>query len=253
MIDVWMVVVASALAGFVDAVVGGGGLVLLPALFATFPSAAPATLLGTNKCAGVCGTTWAAVQYARRVSLQWRVLWPAVAAALLASAWGAHAVMQMDATLLKRALPVILLLVLPYTLARKDLGREHAPRLKGNTEIAAAMGIGAAVGLYDGFFGPGAGSFLVFLFVRALGHDFLHASAHAKVVNVATNLAALASFAWAGHVWWHLAVPMAVANVLGSVVGARMALQRGAGFVRAMFIVVVALLILKTGYDAFLR
>ncbi len=253
MLELVMVVLASALAGFVDAIVGGGGLILVPMLFAAFPTAAPATLLGTNKGASVWGTAWASVQFARRVVLRWRVLGPTVVAALVASALGAHAVMRVDATRLKQALPVMLLVLLIYTLARKDLGRVHAPRLHGAGEIAAAMGIGMAVGLYDGFFGPGTGSFLVFLFVRALGHDFLHASAHAKVVNTATNAAALAAFAWAGQVWWHLAVPMAMANVIGSVFGARLALQRGAGFVRGMFIVVVALLILKTGYDAFLR
>ncbi len=253
MIEIVLVVAASALAGFVDAVVGGGGLILIPALFAAFPGAPPAQLLGTNKGASVWGTAWASVQFARRVVLQWRVLGPTVVAAWLASALGARLVMGVDATRLKQALPVMLVLLLAYTVARKDLGREHAPRLHGRRETLAAMAIGTAVGFYDGFFGPGTGSFLVFLFVRVLGHDFLHASAHAKVVNTATNAAALLAFAWAGQVWWHLALPLAVANVIGSTLGARLALRKGAGFVRGMFIGVVLLLILKTGYDAFLR
>ncbi len=249
------VTAASGLAGFVDAVVGGGGLILVPALFAAFPNAAPATLLGTNKSASVWGTAWASVQYARRVTIQWRLLFPTIVAALLASAAGAVLVTRIDGTLLKRALPVMLALLLIYTLAKKDLGREHKPDLAGDGHAlgpwVAATAIGCAVGFYDGFFGPGTGSFLVFLFVRVLGHDFLHASAHAKVVNVVTNASALATFAWAGHVWWHLAVPLALANVLGSLLGAHMALKHGAGFVRQMFIGVVMLLILKTGYDAF--
>ncbi len=253
MSDMLVIVMASGLAGFVDAIVGGGGLVLVPALFAVFPSAAPATLLGTGKSASVWGTAWASVQYARRVVLRWRVLWPTVIAAWLASALGAVLVTRMDVSLLRRALPFVLLAVLIYTLARKDLGREHAPRLSGQAEVWTSAGIGAAMGFYDGFFGPGTGSFLVFLFVRVLGHDFLHASAHAKVVNTATNAAALATFAWAGHVWWHLMVPLALANVLGSLWGARLALKHGAGFVRGMFIVVVTSLIAKTAYDAFLR
>ncbi len=109
------------------------------------------------------------------------------------------------------------------------------------------------VGFYDGFFGPGAGSFFVFLFVRALGYDFLHASASAKLLNTATNLAALGAFAWTGHVWWHIAAVMAVANVAGSLVGTRMALRHGAGFVRVVFIGVVSMLILKTAFDGFMR
>jgi uncharacterized membrane protein YfcA len=109
------------------------------------------------------------------------------------------------------------------------------------------------VGFYDGFFGPGTGSFLVFLFVRWLGYDFLNASASAKLVNTATNVAALSVFAYKGHVWWHFALIMAVANVIGSLLGTRMALKHGAGFVRVVFIGVVSALILKTGYDAFLR
>jgi hypothetical protein len=250
----WLfVVLASGLAGFIDAVVGGGGLVLVPALFAAFPQTAPATLLGTNKSASVWGTTMAAAQFARRVDLQWASLAPAAVCALVASALGAVVVQHIDARLLKQALPVLLLLVLLYTLARKDLGRTHTPMPAGARRTAAAVGIGTAVGFYDGVFGPGAGSFLVFLFVRVLGHDFLHASAHAKVVNVFTNAAALATFAWAGHVMWHLALALALANVGGSIVGSRLALVRGAGFVRAMFIVVVTLLVAKTGYDAFLR
>jgi uncharacterized protein len=247
----WLVIAASALAGFVDAIVGGGGLVLVPALFAAYPSAAPPTLLGTNKSASIWGTAVAAAQYARRVKLEPMLLVPAGAAALVASALGAEVVTRLDATLVKRALPVLLVVLLVYTLARKDLGREHRPRAHG--AVPRAVAIGAAVGFYDGVFGPGAGSFLVFLFVRWLGHDFLHASAHAKVINVITNGAALATFAWQGHVWWHLALGLALANVAGSVLGTRLALARGAGFVRSAFVVVVAALIVKTAHDAYLR
>jgi uncharacterized protein len=250
----WLLVVAaSALAGFVDAVVGGGGLVLVPALFAAYPGAAPATLLGTNKSASVWGTAWAALRFARKVDLQWSSLVPAISCAVVASVLGAEVVQHINARALKQALPFVLLAVLAYTLARKNLGTTHAPLAPGRRRNLLAAVIGAAVGFYDGVFGPGAGSFFVFLFVRLLGHDFLHASAHAKVVNLVTNAAALATFAWSGHVMWHLVVALAAANVAGSALGAQLALARGAGFVRAMFIVVVMLLVAKTGYDAFLR
>ncbi len=249
-LDLLLVTLASGLAGFVDAIVGGGGLILVPALFAVHPGVAPATLFGTNKGAAVWGTAWATVQYARRVTMNGRTLGPAALAALLASFAGAWLVTQVPAMGLRRALPLILLAVLLYTLARKDLGRVHAPRHAPGAERAWAVGIGALVGFYDGFFGPGTGSFFVFLFVRVLGYDFLHASAGAKLLNTATNVAALALFASTGHVWWATAAVMAVANVIGSLLGARLALRRGAGFVRGVFIVVVGALIVRTGWDA---
>ena len=250
MLDLVTVALASLLAGFVDAVVGGGGLVLVPALFGVFPTTAPATLFGTNKAASVWGTAWATGQYARRVTLNWRALLPAAGVALVGSFAGAWVVTLVSAEGLRRALPLILLGVLIYTLAKKELGRDHAPRHQGRRETLVAAAIGLVIGFYDGFFGPGTGSFFVFLFVRLLGYDFLHASASAKLMNTATNLAAIGLFAWKGHVWWHIAAVMAVTNVLGSLLGTRMALTRGTGFVRGMFVVVVSALIFKTGWDA---
>ncbi|HET9822603.1 MAG TPA: TSUP family transporter [Burkholderiaceae bacterium] len=251
--ELLLIALAAGLAGFVDAIVGGGGLVLVPAMFAVYPQAPPATLLGTNKGGAVWGTAWASVQYARRVVLPRHALAWAVPAALGGSFVGAWAVTLVSADGLKRALPFVLAGVLAYTLARKDLGRHHAPRYGGCGEAAIAASLAAVVGFYDGFFGPGTGSFFVFLFVRLLGYDFLHASASAKLLNTATNAAALVLFAAKGHVWWHLALLIALANVAGSLAGTRLALARGAGFVRKVFIGVVAALIAKTAYDAFLR
>ncbi len=250
--EIILVTLASMLAGFVDAVVGGGGLILVPALFAVFPQAPPATLFGVNKSASIWGTAMASWQYSKRVTLTWHSLLPATVAGFIGAFAGAWTLTKIAPDFLRIALPFILAAVLIYTLARKDMGRVHAPRFARKHELMAASSIGLVIGFYDGFFGPGTGSFMVFLFVRWLGYDFLHASASAKLVNVATNLAALILFASTGHVWWHLAVPMAVANVIGSVLGTRMAMKHGAGFVRGLFIVVVGALILKTGYDAFM-
>lgn len=250
----WFVItLASGLAGFVDAIVGGGGLVLLPALFATFATAAPATLMGTNKGAAIWGTAIASWQYSQRVQLCWPTLLPAALAGFVGAFAGAWAVTVLSPDFLRKLLPLVLLAVLAYTLVKKELGQHHAPRLAPRAEWLTASLIGASLGFYDGFFGPGTGSFLVFLLVRVLGYDFLNASASAKVLNVATNIAALILFALKGHVWWHLALPLAVANVLGSLLGTWMALRHGAGFVRGIFLAVVSALILKTGYDAFLR
>ena len=251
--DLLLVSIASLGAGFVDAIVGGGGLVLGPALFAVFPGTPPATLFGVNKGASIWGTGVATVQYARRVEMRWAALLPAAGAGFAGSLAGAWLVTVMDPGFLRKALPFVLLAVLLYTLVKKDLGRHHTPRFTGRAETAAACCIGLVLGFYDGFFGPGTGSFLVFLFVRWLGYDFLSASASAKLLNTATNLAALSLFAYTGHVWWNFALTMAVANVAGSLLGTRLALRHGTGFVRVVFIVVVSALILKTGFDAFLK
>ena len=244
---------ASLLAGFVDSIVGGGGLILVPALFAVFPTAHPASLFGVNKGASVWGTAVATVQYARRVDMRWSALLPAAAVGFAGSLCGAWLVTVISAGFLRKALPFVLLAVLLYTLVKKDLGRHHTPRFSGTAETLAACSLGLVLGFYDGFFGPGTGSFFVFLFVRWLGYDFLNASASAKLLNTSTNLAALALFAYKGHVWWHFALTMAVANVVGSLLGTRLALKHGSGFVRVVFIVVVSALILKTAFDAFLK
>lgn len=248
-----LVAAASFLAGGIDSIVGGGGLVLVPALFATFPNAAPATLLGTNKCAGVWGTAVAAGQYARRVTLGWGWLLPAAAAAFVGSFAGAWSLTQVDPSFLRRLLPFLLVAVLVYTLANRDLGLAHAPSRSAGATRLVGMAIAAVVGWYDGFFGPGTGSFFIFAMVRLLGFDFLHASASAKVLNVATNVAALVLLAARGHVWWQVGLLLAIANVAGSIVGTRLALKHGAGLVRRVFVVVVSLLILKTAWDAFAR
>ena len=251
--DLLLVSLASLLAGFVDAIVGGGGLILVPALFAVFPTTHPATLFGTNKSASVWGTAFAAAQFSRRVQMNWQTLLPAAATGFCGGFAGAWAVTVISPDFLRKLLPFVLLGVLLYTLARKNLGHEHAPTLAGRKQTLVACAIGAVIGFYDGFFGPGTGSFFVFLFVRVLGYDFLHASAAAKLLNVATNLAALVLFAAKGHVWWNYALALAVANVVGSLLGTHLALKHGAAFVRVVFIFVVGALILKTGYDAFLR
>ncbi|MEJ6630097.1 MAG: TSUP family transporter [Burkholderiaceae bacterium] len=245
------VTLASFLAGFVDAIVGGGGLVLVPALFATFPNTHPATLFGVNKSASMWGTGAAAWQYAHRVKMPWRSLWPALVLAVIGSFGGAWAVTLVSPDLFRKALPAVLLAVFVYTLVKKDMGRQHAPRHTARRERVVMGVLGFVVGAYDGFFGPGTGSFFVFAMVRWLGFDFLHASASAKLLNLASNMAALALFISTGHIWWHLVLFIAIANVAGSVIGTRLALKHGSGFVRVAFMVVVAALILKTAWDAY--
>lgn len=244
---------AALLAGLIDAVVGGGGLIQTPALFAVMPNAVPATLLGTSKLAGIFGTAAAAVNFARRVNIAWTTAAPAAIAAFILSFLGAYTVTSIPPDFLRKLLPFILIAVAVYTFKRKDFGAIHAPVHNGAKERAMAVLVGGGIGFYDGFFGPGTGSFLVFLFVRFFGFDFLGASAVAKVVNVACNLAALLWFGYSGHLLWQVGIIMAVCNICGSLIGSRLAMKYGSGFVRKLFLIVVSLLILKTAYDAFLR
>lgn len=247
----FLLAVAAMFAGLVDAVVGGGGLIQVPMLFSSFPSAAPASLFGTNKLASVWGTAVAARSYARRFSVPWHVVLPASLAALVFAFLGAWTVSVFPPALLRRGLPFLLILVAAYVWVRKDFGSVHQPMPEGRRKTVLAFAVGAAIGFYDGFFGPGTGSFLIFLFVRLFGFDFLRASAAAKLVNVACNLAALVLFAGLGHVFWQLGLLMAICNIGGALIGSRLALRGGTAFVRQIFLLVVGALILKTGADAF--
>ncbi len=246
-----VLITAAFFAGFVDSVVGGGGLIQIPALFTALPAESPATLFGTNKCASVVGTSNAAWHYAKQVSMPWRTTLPAAIAAFAFSYLGAAAVAWLPREMLR---PLILLLLIGaalYTFYRKDFGAVHRPLHAGHQELLWATLLGALIGFYDGFFGPGTGSFLIFLFVRFFGFDFLHASAASKVVNVATNLAALAYFIPNGYWIAPLAIGMALSNVGGSYAGTSMALRYGSGFVRKLFLLVVVILIIRFAADLF--
>jgi len=245
-----LLLTAAFLAGGIDAMVGGGGLIQLPALLSALPGSSPATLLGTSKLAGLAGTASAAVRYARDVRLPWRTLLPMAAIAFAAALGGAITVSHVAPAFFRPIVPVILTVVLIYTLAHKDLGRRHAPiALDLRTTILGTAAIGA-IGFYDGFFGPGTGSFLMLLFVRFFGFDFLNAAAAARLINVATNAAALAWFGGHGDLLWPLGLAMALANVAGAQIGTRLALRRGAGFVRGVFVVIVCVLIARTAWTA---
>lgn len=237
-------------AGLVDAMVGGGGLVQVPLLFNVYPNTAPATLFGTNKAVSIVGTGFAARRYLGGVEMDWKVLSRAALAAFVASFAGAAAVGIFPPQALRPVVIGLLLAVLIYTLRKKDFGvmrgdTVHPPR------HALALLLGAGIGFYDGFFGPGTGSFLIFLFARCYAWDFLRASAAAKVVNVSTNLAALAWFVPAGAIMAKVAGAMAIANLAGAWVGAHLAMKNGAAFVRRVFIVVVSLLIARLVWDTF--
>ena len=241
--------VFAFLAGGLDAIVGGGGLVQLPALLVVLPQAPVVALLGTNKLASVVGTASAAVTYQRRVTIDRRTAAVMAGSAFAGAGLGALVATRIGSEILKPVVLLALLAVLGYTLARPALGEVEQLRLTARAQQAVAVVGGAAIGFYDGFVGPGTGSFLVFLLVGAVGLSFLHASATAKIVNTMTNLAALALFAYGGHVLWALGAAMAAANLAGSQVGARLAVRRGSAWVRRVFVVVVGALVLRLAYD----
>jgi len=245
-----LVLCAAFSAGFVDAIVGGGGMIQLPALLAGYPGAAPPVLLGTNKLGSICGTAGAVMRYMRVVSIPWRLLLPAAAVAFLAAFAGASSVSAVSPALYRPLVPIMLTVVLIYVLWHKNLGAHHAPiafsRRRGYVALAAI----SAIGFYDGFFGPGTGSFLMLLFIRLYGFDFLHASAGARAINVATNAGALLFFGVHAEVQWTLGIALGVCNAAGSVLGAHTAVRHGSKFVRVVFLAIVITLIAKTAADA---
>lgn len=244
-----LLVACAFAAGFLDAVVGGGGLIQIPALFTALPQASPATLFGTNKVASIAGTASASLQYMRRIRLDLPMLVPAFACTLVGAWCGARVVAWLPKDAVRPAVLVALVVVAIVTLRRRDFGRTHAPRGSVARRRALGMGGGAVLGFYDGIFGPGTGMFFIFWFVRTMGFDFLAASAHAKLLNFASNLAALAFFVPAGHVLWVAALGMALANATGSLAGSRLALRGGAGFVRGVFVAMLVVLIGKFAWD----
>ncbi len=213
------------------------------------PQAPVVALLGTNKLASVVGTASAAITYNRRIEVDRRTAAWMAGAAFLGAGGGALLATQVSSEVLKPVVLVALVAVLAYTLRSPSLGEVELLRLRARAQRATAVVGGAVIGFYDGFVGPGTGSFLVFLLVGAVGLSFLHASATAKVVNTATNLAALALFAAGGHVLWVLGAAMALCNLAGSQVGTRLAIRRGSTWVRRVFVVVVGVLVLRLAYD----
>lgn len=238
---------AAFLAGWVDAVVGGGGLVQLPALLLGFPNAAPAQILATNKFGSIWGTATAALTYGRRVRPDLKTALPMAGVAFLGSIGGALIGLHIPKSAFNPIIFVMLVAVGAYTLVKPSLGTATALRWNGIRHTAAAMGVGFAIGGYDGALGPGTGSFLVFALVGLLGYAFLEASATAKIVNFATNLGALVIFAPGGHVMWQVGAVMAVGNLIGGWVGARTAVRLGSRFVRGVFVVVVGAFIIRLG------
>ncbi len=247
-IDWFILAPAAFFAGMVDAVVGGGGLIQIPVLLSTFPQTAIPTLFGTNKVSSIAGTGASLWRYARAVSIPWRLVLPATAAALLGAWLGAAVVAWISRDAMRPLVVVMMLVVAIYTFLRKDLGQVETHEPRPSDPWWGAL-FGLLIGFYDGFFGPGTGSFLIFGFVRLFGMDFIRASASAKVINTATNISAIGFFASHGPILWAVGLTMAVCNLAGGQLGTHLALKHGAGFIRKAFLCVVVILIGKQLLD----
>ena len=236
---------AAFAAGWIDAVVGGWGLVQLPALLVGLPGASPAQLLATNKFGSIFGTATSSITYYRRVRPDLRTALPMAAVAYLGSIGGALIGLHIPKSAFNPIILVLLVLVGAYTILKPDLGKESIRRYDGARHTVLAMLTGFVIGVYDGALGPGTGSFLVFALVGLLGYNFLEASAKAKIANFATNLGALTVFLPMGLVLFKVGAVIAVANLVGGYVGARTAVSKGSGFVRAVFVIIVSAFIVK--------
>lgn len=250
LLTIALLVAASFLAGWVDSIVGGGGLIQLPALLIGLPTDTPVpTIAGTNKVPSSMGTAVAAVTYLRNVAIPWGALLPLVAFSALGSSLGAQLTHLLD----RRAFtPLVLGAIVGvgwYTWRRPHLGLTRQLRHTGWRGVAWLALIGLAVGVWDGFVGPGTGSFFVILIVAVMGFEFLSATALAKVANLTTNVAAIVVFGISGNILWGLGAAMGVANIAGGFLGATTALRYGNAFVRKVFLAVIVVLGLKLAWD----
>lgn len=233
------------IAGLIDAAVGGGGLILLPGLLTALPKEIPAALLGTNKFTAVWGTAAAALNYMRRIRIPWAIILPAAATAFIGSLSGARITHYLPADVIRPLVIILLAVMLAYTWFKPAFGDQDAGRALTQRDLYIGMAIGGAIGFYDGLFGPGTGSFLVFLFVRFFHFDFMRATACAKVVNLTTNAAALVFFIPATLVLFSYAIPMAIANIAGAQLGSYLAIRGGNTWIRRLFLLLAICLLGK--------
>lgn len=238
-------------AGFIDSVVGGGGLIQIPALLINLPNTPLPTIFGTNKIAALSGTSISAYQYSKRIRFNYKLLLIVSACSALAAFTGAKIVSYIDVNTLKPIILIILIIIAVYTFVKKDLGSFQTKSLSLNKKAIYGALIGIAIGFYDGFFGPGTGSFLVLGFVVILGLEFIEASAYAKVINCMTNISALIVFISQGNYLLELAILMAVCNIAGSIIGTILAIKKGNKFIRIVFLCIVTLMIIRYGYDIY--
>lgn len=237
--------------GLIDAAVGGGGLVQIPALIHALPGSSLATIFGTNKLAVLLGNAFSISGYLRRVKIMWQLIIPTMSAAFISSFAGAYTVSLLPREFMEHLVFIVLIIMAVYTFIKKDLGRLHTDISIGVKEILLGIVLGAFIGFYDGVFGAGSGSLLLFAFVKFFGFDFLNASASAKLINLGTFTAALFFFVPSGNVLWVTGAIVGICNVAGAMTGVFLALRYGSGFIRIFFLILLLFLIGRMGVSIF--
>ena len=245
--------IAAFFAGFVDAIVGGGGLIQTPVALIVLPNLAVSTIIGSLKIPAFSGTSFAARQYLKKVDMNWKLLFIMALVAFCFAFLGSNLLTLVSNDFMKPVLLVVLSLIAIYTFTKKNFGIHQEKNLSPKKQLVLAMLMSSCIGFYDGFIGPGTGSFLVLGFVAILGFDFLHASANAKMVNLATNFGSICLFILKGKIIWAIAIPMAICNAIGGWVGAKLAIKKGNGFIRIFFLLVVIGTLIRFGYDIFFK
>ena len=245
--------IAAFFAGFVDAIVGGGGLIQTPVALIVLPNLAVSTIIGSLKIPAFSGTSFAARQYLKKVDMNWKLLFIMALVAFCFAFLGSNLLTLVSNDFMKPVLLVVLSLIAIYTFTKKNFGIHQEKNLSPKKQLVLAMLMSSCIGFYDGFIGPGTGSFLVLGFVAILGFDFLHASANAKMVNLATNFGSICLFILKGKIIWAIAIPMAICNAIGGWVGAKLAIKKGNGFIRIFFLLVVIGTLIRFGYDVFFK
>ncbi|HYJ38091.1 MAG TPA: TSUP family transporter [Chitinophagaceae bacterium] len=251
--DMLLLCIAAFIAGFVDAIIGGGGLIQTPTALVVLPQYPVATVIGTIKIPAFCGTSLASIQYARNVKLDFLMLTVMMVVAASAAFGGSALLTVISNSFMKPFILIVLVLVAIYTFSNKAFGIHAAKDHTASQQWIYCIVISLVLGFYDGFIGPGAGSFLVLAFIGFLGFDFLRSSAHAKFVNLSTNFGSIIFFALKGKIIYPIALPMAVCNALGGLLGARLAILKGNKFIRIFFLVIVCITILRFAYDVFFK
>ncbi len=240
---------AAFFAGFVDAIVGGGGLIQTPIALLALPHLAVSTVIGSLKIPSFSGTFFAAKQYLKKTTIDWKLISIMALVAFTAAFIGSQLLTLVSNNFMKPLLLVVLVCIAIYTFTKKDFGTHQVKTISPRKKWYLALLMSSAIGFYDGFIGPGTGSFLVLGFVTLLGFDFLHASANAKMVNLATNFGSICLFILKGKIIWAIAIPMAICNAIGGWVGAKLAIKKGNAFIRVFFLIVIIGTLIRFGYE----
>jgi uncharacterized membrane protein YfcA len=251
-ITILLLCIIAFFAGFVDAIVGGGGLIQTPAGLILLPNNSVAQVIGSLKIPSFTGTFFAARTFLKQIKIPFKRILLFTSIAFSASFIGSLCLTKVSNQFMKPVILVVLTIIAIYTFTKKDFGRTtHNQNLQFPWYKGALICLG--LGFYDGFIGPGAGSLLVLAFISWLGFDFLQANAHAKVVNLSTNLGSIVLFALKGVILWHIALPMAICNAIGGIIGSKLAIMKGNGFIRIVFLIVIIGTLCRLGYDVFLH